>query len=34
MDRAEAAVAARLAAKPQKMRIPLAKAVLVREADA
>jgi hypothetical protein len=34
MDRAEAAVGARLAARPQKMRIPLAKAVLQREAGA
>lgn len=31
MDRAEAAVVARLAAQPEKMRIPLAKMVLVRE---
>lgn len=34
MDRVEAAVAARLAAKPERMRIPLAKLVLVRDAGA
>jgi hypothetical protein len=34
MDRAEAAVAARLAARPQRMRIPLAKMVFVRGAGA
>ncbi len=34
MDRAEAAITARLAAKPQRMRIPLAKMVLARTSGA